>query len=193
MPKYAGSVTLIDRYEYFEMHVDTIPDELPELWQHARNAIFSGIEVVSDTLGYSDIKPRPAIVCPRTHTEKSHPAYLKGQHWICTSDNSHGKITVEILWQEKPGGPSTFASNFLFAMCHTSMVSLPTHCSFFLVSCTFCSVPADSPENASTSSGAVHPPTAPQTPLPPSSKTVYTMYLHSKLHVYTVLITNCLL
>ena len=43
------------------------------------------------------------------------------------------------------------------------------------------------------SSGTVHPLTAPQTPLPPSSKTVCTMYLHSKLHVYTFLITNCLL
>ena len=119
VPKYAGSVTLIDRYDYFEVHVDTTPDRLLELWQHARNAIFSGIEVVSDTLGYSDIKPRPAIVCPRTHADKSHPAYLDGQNWICTSDNSYGKITVEILWKEKPKAPSTFASNFLFAMCHT--------------------------------------------------------------------------
>ena len=118
VPKYAGSVTLIDRYDYFEVHVDTTPDKLLELWQHARNAIFSGIEVVSDTLGYSDIKPRPAIVCPRTHTDKFHPAYLDGQNWVCTSDNSYGKITVEILWQEKPKAPSTFASNFLFVMCH---------------------------------------------------------------------------
>ena len=76
VPKYAGSVTLIDHYEYFEVHVTTLPHKLPELWQHARNSIFSGIEVVSDTLGYSNNKPRPAIVCPHTHTDKSRPAIV---------------------------------------------------------------------------------------------------------------------
>ena len=113
VPKYAGSVTLIDRYDYFEVHIDTIPGELPELWKHARNSIFSGIEVVSDTLGYSDNTPRPAIVCPRTHTDKSYPAYLKDQHCICTSDNSYGKITVAILWQKKTETASTVTSNYL--------------------------------------------------------------------------------
>ena len=99
VPRYAGSVTLIDHYEYFEVHVNTLPHELQELWQHVQNAIFSGIEVVSDTLGYSNNKPRPAIVCPLTHTDKSHPAYLKGQHWICTRDGEKfGTLTDDIPW-----------------------------------------------------------------------------------------------
>ena len=88
VPKYAGSVTLIDRYEYFEVHVFTSEEEMQELWQHAQNAIFSGITTVRDTLGYSNNKPHPAIICPNTtHTDKTHPAYIKNEKWICTSDS----------------------------------------------------------------------------------------------------------
>ena len=121
VPKYNGSVTLIDRYEYFEVHVKTLPNKLPELWQHARNAIFSGIKVVSDTLGYSNNKPRPAIVCPHTHTDKSHPAYVEDKFWICTSDDEQfGKIaelTHQILWLEKSEAITTATSKQL--LCNT--------------------------------------------------------------------------
>ena len=121
VPKYAGSVTLIDHYEYFEVHVKTLPHKLPELWQHTRNAIFSGIEVVSDTLGYSNNKPRPAVVCPHTHTDKSHPAYVEDKYWICTSDcEQFGKIaelTHQIPWLEKSEAITTATSKQL--LCNT--------------------------------------------------------------------------
>ena len=88
VPKYAGSITVIDRYEFFEVHVFTSEEEMQELWQHAQNAIFSGITTVRDTLGYSNNKPHPAIICPnKTHTDKTHPAYIKNEKWICTSDS----------------------------------------------------------------------------------------------------------
>ena len=126
VPKYAGSVTLIDHYEYFEVHVKTLPHKLPELWQHTRNAIFSGIEVVSDTLGYSNNKPRPAIVCPQTHTDKSHPAYVEDKYWICTSDcEQFGKIaelTHQIPWLEKSEAISTATSKQL--LCNTLFLTL---------------------------------------------------------------------
>ena len=109
VPDYAGSVTLIDRYEYFEVHVLTSEEKMQELWQHVRNAIFSGIATVSDTLGYSNNKPRPAIICPATHkdktlTDKTHPAYIKDEDggWICTSDpRKFGKLRdlkADLLW-----------------------------------------------------------------------------------------------
>ena len=103
VPKYAGSVTLIDRYEYFEVHVFTSEEEMQELWQHAQNAIFSGITTVRDTLGYSNNKPHPAIICPnKTHTDKTHPAYIKNEKWICTSDSCvFGKLrdlNTDIFW-----------------------------------------------------------------------------------------------
>ena len=104
VPKFAGSITLIDRYEYFEVHVLTSKKKMQELWQHVRNAIFSGIATVCGTLGYSNNKPRPAIICPITHTEKTHPAYIKedDDEWICTSDSrKFGKLTdhkADLVW-----------------------------------------------------------------------------------------------
>ena len=88
VPEY-GSVTLMDRYQYFEVHISdcTSKKEMQELWQHVRNAIFSGIESVCGVLGYSNNKPRPAIICPRAHTDKAHAAYIVGSKWNCTSDN----------------------------------------------------------------------------------------------------------
>ena len=86
VPKY-GTVTLIDRYEYFEVHVYTTKDKMQELWQHARNALFSGIESVCGTLGYSNNKPRPAIICPTHHSDKSHAAYIEDGKWNCTCDD----------------------------------------------------------------------------------------------------------
>ena len=86
VPKY-GTVTLIDRYEYFEVHVYATKDKMQELWQHTRNALFSGIESVCGTLGYSNNKPRPAIICPKPHSDKSHAAYIEDGKWNCTCDD----------------------------------------------------------------------------------------------------------
>ena len=99
---YAGSVTLIDCYEYFEVHVSTAEEEKQELWQHVQNALFSGIETVCETLGYSNNKPRPAILCPRAHSDKTHPAYIKNELWKCASDpRVYGKLRELNHWCEK--------------------------------------------------------------------------------------------
>ena len=102
-----GSVTLMDRYQYFEVHVSTSEEEMQELWQHVRNAIFSGIESVCGVLGYSNNKPRPAIICPIAHTDKAHAAYIKNGKWNCTSDDRvFGKLRdldTEFPWCDKTG------------------------------------------------------------------------------------------
>ena len=101
VPKYPGSVTFVDRYEYFEVHVFTSKTWEKELWGHVRKAVFGGIETVEETLGYSDNKPRPAIVCPRIHTDRPHPAYIQDKEWICTSDtNQFGDLTTQFLWNQ---------------------------------------------------------------------------------------------
>ena len=88
VPKYPGSVTLFDRYEFFEVHVHTSEKKKLELWQHTRNALFEGIETVCETLGYSNDKPRPAIICPAPHEDTTpHPAYIDDENWICTCDS----------------------------------------------------------------------------------------------------------
>ena len=99
---YVGSVTLMDCYEYFEVHVSTAEEEEQELWQHVRNALFSGIETVCETLGYSNNKPRPAIICPIAHSDKTHPAYIKNELWKCASDpRVYGKLRKLNHWCEK--------------------------------------------------------------------------------------------
>ena len=99
VPKYPGSVTFADRYEYFEVHVFTSKTWEKELWGHVTKAVSGGIETVDETLGYSDNKPRPAIVCPRTHTDRPHPAYIRDKEWICTSDcDMFGDLTTKYLW-----------------------------------------------------------------------------------------------
>ena len=99
VPKYPGSVTFVDRYEYFEVHVFTSKTREKELWGHVRKAVFGGIETVDETMGYSNNKPRPAIVCPRTHTERPHPAYIQDKEWICTSDtNVFGELEEKCDW-----------------------------------------------------------------------------------------------
>ena len=108
VPEFPGSVTLIDRYEYFEVHLFTSEANEKELWGHVRKAIFDGIEMVDETLGYSNNKPRPAIVCPRTHTDRPHPAYILGKEWICTCDsNVFDKVSnvgVEFHWNSTTPG-----------------------------------------------------------------------------------------
>ena len=108
VPEFPGSVTLIDRYEYFEVHLFTSEANEKELWGHVRMAIFDGIEMVDETLGYSNNKPRPAIVCPRTHTDRPHPAYIRGKEWICTCDsNVFDKVSnvgVEFHWNSTTPG-----------------------------------------------------------------------------------------
>ena len=99
VPKYPGSVTFVDRYEYFQVHVFTSKTWEKELWGHVTKAVSGGIETVDETLGYSDNKPRPAIVCPRTHTDRPHPAYIRDKEWICTSDSDmFGDLTTKYLW-----------------------------------------------------------------------------------------------
>ena len=99
VPKYPGSVTFVDRYEYFQVHVFTSKTREKELWGHVRKAVFGGIETVDETMGYSNNKPRPAIVCPRTHTDRPHPAYIQDKEWICTSDtNVFGELEEKCDW-----------------------------------------------------------------------------------------------
>ncbi|CAI8029193.1 hypothetical protein GBAR_LOCUS16593 [Geodia barretti] len=84
---YNGFVMLIDRYTYFEVHIRTSRSKLVEVWRHVRCAVFSGLESVSTTLGYSNNKPSPAILCPgHTTANNSHPAYIRNREWTCSLD-----------------------------------------------------------------------------------------------------------
>ena len=104
-----GSVTLVDRFQYFEAHVSdtTSQEEEQKLWRHVNKSIFFGIEKISEMLGYSNNKPRPAIICPKScmnkdHTDKDHTAYIKEGVWNCTSNmkirGALAQLDTKFLW-----------------------------------------------------------------------------------------------
>ena len=104
-----GSVTLVDRFQYFEVHISdtTSQEEKQELWRHVNRSVFCGIQKISEMLGYSNNKPRPAIICPKSHTDKDHTAYIKNGKWNCTSDMClRGKLAelkTEFPWCDETG------------------------------------------------------------------------------------------
>ena len=86
---YAGSVSLIDHFTHFELHLCTHPKKAPDLWKLAHDAVFAGLKKAGKTIGYTNNTPVPAIVCPAAHPHpaKPHPATVdKDRVWTCSKD-----------------------------------------------------------------------------------------------------------
>ena len=101
VPGIPGTVTVIDQFKHFEIHVNTNPSFVQELWSHVRVAVFAGLEKASDTIGYVTGKPQPAMLCP-AHPKEDHLATVdeKTVLWSCTDDpEAYGYICTEnIHW-----------------------------------------------------------------------------------------------
>ena len=83
VPKVAGTVSLIDQFTHFEIHVDTVPKKLAQMWQLAHDTVFTGMKEAKKTLGYVNNTPVPAIVCP-AHSTTPHPATVDNDGtWKC--------------------------------------------------------------------------------------------------------------
>ena len=100
-----GSVTLIDTYTHFELHVnisDEDADDLcPEIFPTIRESIFRGLHKATLNLGYYDSSPRPALVCPCGNGD-SHIATAKPEirYWTCSlKESKYGKLSPhQVLW-----------------------------------------------------------------------------------------------
>ena len=86
IPKCTGTVSLIDHFTHFELHLHTHPKKALELWKLAHDAVFVGLKKVGKTIGYTNNTPVPAIVCPtHTHSAKPHPATVdEDRVWTCS-------------------------------------------------------------------------------------------------------------
>ena len=87
---YAGSVSLIDHFTHFELHLHTHPKKAAVLWKLAHDAVFAGLKKAGKTIGYTSNTPVPAIVCPADHSHpaKPHPATVdKDKIWKCSKDS----------------------------------------------------------------------------------------------------------
>ena len=84
VPKVAGTVSLIDHFTHFEIHVDTVPQKLAQMWQLVHDTVFAGMKEAKKTLGYVNNTPVPAIVCP-AHPTTPHPATVDNDGtWTCS-------------------------------------------------------------------------------------------------------------
>ena len=84
VPKVAGTVSLIDQFTHFEIHVHTHPKKTTQVWQLVHDTVFAGMKEAKKTLGYVNNTPVPAIVCP-AHPTTPHPATIDGDLvWTCS-------------------------------------------------------------------------------------------------------------
>ncbi|CAI8050057.1 hypothetical protein GBAR_LOCUS27538 [Geodia barretti] len=88
IPKYVGTVSLIDHFSHFELHLCTHPKKAAQLWKLAHDAVFAGLKKAGKTIGYTNNTPVPAIVCPaHPRPAKPHPATVdKDRVWTCSID-----------------------------------------------------------------------------------------------------------
>jgi GTPase SAR1 family protein len=85
IPKYVGTVSLIDHFTHFELHLCTHPKKAAQLWKLAHDAVFAGLKKAGKTIGYTNNTPVPAIVCPaHLHPAKPHPAVVTDGVWACS-------------------------------------------------------------------------------------------------------------
>ena len=81
--KLMGTVSLIDHFTHFEIHIHTLPKKAVQLWKVAHDAVFAGLKKAEKTLGYTTNTPVSAIVCP-AHPTTPHPATVEEGGWKCS-------------------------------------------------------------------------------------------------------------
>ena len=101
LPGFPGTVTLIDTFCHFEVHVTTAERVTGEFCMIVRRAIFAGLKKAHLTLGYSDCTPSPAVLCP-CGEGSVHIATVGKGFWICKEDpNTYGDLTArQLVWEE---------------------------------------------------------------------------------------------
>ena len=83
-PNVAGTVSLIDHFTHFEVHIDTPPTKVTQMWKLVQDKVFAGMEEARKTLGYKNNAPVPAMVCP-AHPATPHPATVEDDGtWTCS-------------------------------------------------------------------------------------------------------------
>ena len=100
IPNYTGTITLIDHFTHFELHLCTHPKKAPQLWELAHDAVFAGLKKAGKTIGYTNNTPVPAIVCPaHPHPAKPHPATVdKDKVWTCSEDpENYGDVEEDTI------------------------------------------------------------------------------------------------
>ena len=101
VPGFPGSVTLIDTFTHFEVHVRTSSKVCIELCHLVRQAILTGVKTATHMLGYKNCTPSLAVVCP-CEVGTAHVATVGDGLWTCKQDKEkYGDLPVNCLvWED---------------------------------------------------------------------------------------------
>ena len=106
VPKHPATITMIDSYAYFEIHIKAPPQVCHEICPSIQNMIFDGINKAATTLHYNNETPCAAFFClhsssnGQTNSSKLHAATTDDQkYWQCTMEDHVGELTErEKVW-----------------------------------------------------------------------------------------------
>jgi len=104
--KHPTTVTMIDSYAYFEIHIKAPPPVCHKICPSIRDVIFDGIDKATVTLHYNNDKPRSGFFCPHSNgngqarNSEPHAATTEDQeYWQCTMEDQFGELTEkEKVW-----------------------------------------------------------------------------------------------
>ena len=129
IPGYAGTISFIDQYTHFELHVKTLKKKEYQLWRLAHEAVLSGLKAVANTIGYRGSVPVAAIPCP-AH-DHLHPATVDDDNvWICseTPDTDYGELEDDRIPCWKIHGRFSMSLYIICTRLHLKNMSYLHYC-----------------------------------------------------------------
>ena len=109
VPGFPGSVTLIDTFKHFEVHVHTSRTSRLKLCSLVSKAIFAGVKKATVVLGYNNSIPSKALLCPCGNGDP-HVATFGDEEWICSRDFD---VFGELTSRQLPWCPSSAKSMYI--------------------------------------------------------------------------------
>ena len=80
------TITLIDRFEYFQVYVKGPPTLIRSICKWVVTSISTGLDKACVALNYDSINHQIAIPCPCKKIEAEHAATIDKQYWTCTKE-----------------------------------------------------------------------------------------------------------
>ena len=122
IPQHPGSITLIDSFAQFEVHVNA---PSVKICSFIKNAIFDGLRRAATILNYNNSTPQPAFMC--TCGEGSTHAATVGADqtfWICSKNaEKWGQLqNKQMVWLQSAGSDQPIPSEFLKPWCICSHI-----------------------------------------------------------------------
>ena len=115
-----GSLTLIDTFTHFEVHVDTPYDDTCDRFcPSIQQTLFKGIQKAAETLRYHQLVPKLAFLCTECENTQPHLALPADalDYWKCElkPDTVYGKLTDEhLVWCLEKGNTHVTTMHIFF-------------------------------------------------------------------------------